>query len=120
MSSPLEGGLQQMFGAAFGGILLDGRHYSRVETRDDGGNVTSAVRKVQSVKGYRQSMTQAMRDAGYADTSAQLVIMQTYDGRVLDPIARGDKITLDGKWVIGNISPDPAHATWTCWVTIDG
>ena len=113
----LDGGLQQMFGAAFSGILLEGRHYRKTEARDNKGNVTGTVQKVQSVRGYRQGMTQAMRDAGYADDSAVLLILQTYDGRVIDTPVRGDVISLDGRWVAGDIDHDAAHVAWAVAAT---
>ena len=115
----LDGGLQQAFGAAFGRLLLDGRHSRIVEARDNKGNVTGAVTKVQSVKGFRQAMSQEMREAGYAETAAQLLVMQTYEGRVLDEVLRGDKVTLDGRWVVGDVHSDPAHTHWVLWVTRD-
>jgi len=116
----LDGDLQQMFGAAFGGVVLDGRHYHRTEERAVNGDVTSTVDKVQSVRGFRSRMTQAMREQGYADTSAQLIILQTYDGRVLSEPARGDRFKLDGNWVAGNIETDPAHTHWIISATVDG
>lgn len=115
----LDGGLQQMFGAAFSGILLEGRHYHRVEERNKAGDVTAAVDRVQSIRGYRQTMTQQWRDAGFADAEAVLLIMQTYDGRVITPIERHDRIKLDGTWVAGNIDEDAAHAAWVVGVTRD-
>jgi hypothetical protein len=113
----LDGDLQQMFGAAFGGVVLEGRHYHKTTTRQPNGDVDSEVTKTQSVRGFRMSMNQAMRDAGYADTSARLIILCTYEGRVLDPLYRGDMVRLDGDWVVGNIDSDPAHTHWVLWVT---
>jgi hypothetical protein len=108
----LDGGLQTMFGAAFGGLLLEGRHYRKAEVRDAKGNVTATVQKTQSIKGYRQSMTTAMREAGYADDSALLLILQTYEGRVIDQPLRGETISLDGRWIAGDIDHDAAHVAW--------
>lgn len=113
----LDHGLQQMFGAAFSGVLLTGRHYHRTESRDNKGNVTAPITKAQSVRGYRQAMTTALREAGFADATAVLLIMQTFDGRVIDRPMRGDTITLDGLWVAGNIDEDAAHVAWVVGVT---
>ena len=113
----LDGDLQQMFGSAFGGVVLEGRHYHKAKTRAPNGDVTAEVTKAQSVRGFRMSMSQAMRDAGYADTSARLIVLCTNEGAVIDPFARGDLVRLDGDWIVGNIDHDPAHTHWVLWVT---
>jgi hypothetical protein len=115
----LDGGLQQMFGAAFAPQLLDGRHYKSVETRDTKGNVTSAVTKVQSFKGYRQSMSKAMREAGYAPDTGVLLVLQVFEGRQLVRPNRNETALLDGTtWVVGDlIDEDAAHVAWVFAVT---
>lgn len=113
----LDGELQQMFGAAFGGIVLEGRHYHKMETRAANGDVERTVTKVQSVRGFRAQMSRAMREAGYSETSAQLIVLQTYEGRVVDTPVRQDTFALDGDWVVGNVDTDPAHTHWILWVT---
>lgn len=113
----LDGDLQQMFGAAFGGVVLEGRHYHKTKTRALNGDVTAEVTKTQSVRGFRMSMTQGMRDAGYSETSARLIVLCTYDGKVIDEFYRDDMVRLDGDWIVGNIDHDPAHTHWVLWVT---
>lgn len=110
----LDGGLQQMFGAAFAPQLLDGRHYKRVESRDAKGNVTSTITRVQSFKGYREGMTKAMRDAGYDPTTATILMLQTYEGRIIEKPLREETVKLDGvMWVLGDlIDEDAAHVAW--------
>lgn len=118
----LDGDLQQMFGDAFGDLLLEGRHYVRGEPGRDGkGNVTPGVTRVQSVKGYRQNMSTRMReDLGYTDDSAVLLILQTYQGRVIERPARGQRIVLDGDWIAGNVDEDPAHTHYIIPVSRNG
>ena len=111
----LDGGLQQMFGAAFAPQLLEGRHYRRAETRDDKGNVTSAITKVQSFRGYRQDMSQRMRDdLGDPPQTSVLLILQTYEGAVIGKPQRNEHVRLDSAdWVLGDlISEDAAHVAW--------
>jgi hypothetical protein len=110
----LDGGLQQMFGAAFAPQLLDGRHYKRTETRDNKGNVTGTVARTQSFKGYRENMSKAMRDMGYAPETVVLLILESYQGRVIETPTRGDVAQLDGqRWVLGDlVDEDAAHVAW--------
>lgn len=110
----LDGGLQQMFGAAFAPQLLDGRHYKRTEERDVKGNVTATVTKVQSFKGYRQVNAKILRDLGYAPTTAVLLILQVYEGRQIDKPQAKETAKLDGiTWVLGDlIDEDAAHVSW--------
>jgi hypothetical protein len=109
----LDGDLQAMFGAAFGGLLLEGRHYHKTETRADNGDVTATVTKVQSVSGYRE-VTRNRRGGDEPSTrTMRFLVLQTYQGRVLNELARGDELALDGlRIVIGDIDTDPAHAAW--------
>jgi hypothetical protein len=109
----LDGGLQQMFGAAFGTLLLSGRHYHRTETRNDAGDVTGTVTKVQDIHGYREiTSNRRLGDQGSGNT-LRMLVLQTYNGRALDPIARGDVLALDGlRMVVGDWDEDPAHTHW--------
>ena len=110
----LDGGLQTMMGAAFAPQLLEGRHYQRAESRDLKGNASAAVTRVQSIKGYREGMSHAMREAGYPANTARLLILQTYQGRVIAKPNREDRVKLDGvTWVLGDlIDEDAAHVAW--------
>ena len=114
----LDGELQKMFGAAFGTILLDGRHYRKTETRDAKGNVTGTVTQVQTIKGYRETKrTNDQLEKSFADDAGILLILETYQGRVISPPQRGDVVDLDGRWVIGDFNEDAAHASWVCEIT---
>jgi hypothetical protein len=109
----LDGDLQQMFGAAFGGLLLEGRHYHNTEARLANGDATATVTKVQSVRGYRDvTRNRRQGDEGAADT-VRMLVLQTYDGQVLTPIVRGDVVQMDGvRMTIGDVDEDPAHTHW--------
>jgi hypothetical protein len=108
----LDGGLQRMFGAAFGTVLLDGRHYHKTESRvEANGDVAAPVTKVQSIKGYRET-TNRRREEG-ASSAMRILVLQTYEGRQIDPIVRGDDVMLDGvRMTVGDIDEDPAHTHW--------
>lgn len=109
----LDGGLQQMFGAAFGTLLLEGRHYHLTETRASNGDVTATVTKVQSIHGYREVTRDRRNGDEGAGQSYRFLILQTFDGRVIQPIARGDLIALDGLRVrLGSSDEDAAHTHW--------
>lgn len=113
----LDGGLQAVFGAAFAGVYLDGRHYQKAKSFDTKGNATGAVTKVQSVKGYRERKTDAMRAAGFADNESLLMILQTYDGLPIEKPKRESLIALDGRWIVGDIEADPANVYWAIRAT---
>jgi hypothetical protein len=115
----LDGGLQQMFGAAFAPQLLEGRHYRRAEVRDNKGNVTATVTQAQSFRGYRQGMTKAMVAAGYAPNTAVLLVLQVYEGQPIPAPKRGETVRLDGTdWILGDlIDEDAAHVSWLFAVT---
>lgn len=114
----LDGGLQAIFGQAFSGVYLDGRHYQKRKDFDDSGNASGTVIKVQSVKGYRERVTDAMRAAGYADNESVLMILQTFDGLPIDKPMRESVIAIDGgRWIVGDDSEDPAHVYWAFRVT---
>lgn len=108
----LDGGLQQMFGAAFGTVLLEGRHYHKTESRPAAnGDVQAPVTKVQSIHGYRETSNR-LRVEG-SSSAMRLLVLQTYQGRVLNPIVRGDDVLLDGvRMTVGDVDEDPAHTHW--------
>jgi hypothetical protein len=114
----LDGGLQAIFGAAFSAVYLDGRHYQKAKAFDTGGNATGTVIKVQSVKGYRERITDAMRAAGFADNESLLMILQTFDGLPIEKPLRTSVILLEGqRWIVGDIDEDPAHVYFAIRVT---
>lgn len=109
----LDGGLQQMFGAAFGTLLLEGRHYHVTEDRSDNGDVSAAVTKAQSVRGYREVRSNRRSGDEGASNAYRFLILQTYEGKVIDPLARGDVLAIDGaRVVIGDLDEDAAHTHW--------
>ncbi len=115
----LDGSLRQMFGAAFGTVLLNGSHFARTETVATNGDVTSVLATVaQPVKGYREQTTDRMRELGYTDSEARLLILQTYGGAIVTAPNRDDVIDLDGvRWICGDIGEDAAHTHWTIRAT---
>lgn len=112
----LDGDLQRMFGAAFGTLLLEGRHYHKTKTPAENGDMSATVTKVQAFRGYRDNTMTARRgDEGNAKT-VRVLVLQSYDGRPLDPIVPGDVLKLDGLTItVGNpVVEDAAHTHWVC------
>jgi hypothetical protein len=109
----LDGGLQQMFGAAFGTLLLEGRHYRYTESRAPNGDVSAPLTKVQSVRGYRETTrNRRSGDEGSGD-AIRFLVLQTYDGRVIDPVQRGDVVAIDGLRIrVADSDEDAAHTHW--------
>jgi hypothetical protein len=114
MSGALDGGLQATLGQAFSGLFLEARHYRKDFTRSTNGDVSRAVIRVQPLKAQRDSSFVARREGdGFTDTTGRLIVLQTYEGRAVDPIAEGEEIRLQGiKWKIGNVTADPANSHW--------
>lgn len=108
----LDGGLQQMFGAAFGAVLLDGRHYHKTTSTLPNGDASAPVTKVQSIKGYREDTKNRRREEG-SGNAMRMLVLQTYEGRVIDRVVRGDVVQLDGlRLVVDDVDEDAAHAGW--------
>jgi hypothetical protein len=110
----LDGGLQSIFGAAFGGIYSDGTLYviERVEN-EDGGFTPYERRK--AIKGQVDACTEAMRQqAGYTERDARLMVLQIDQHAC--PVARPTtdaQITLGGtRWAVGSVEADPANTHW--------
>lgn len=114
MNGPLDGGIQAEFGAIFGAVYLDARHYRRVKTSAANGDVTGTVEKVQSVKACRDTTTDRMRsELAFTDKDARIFMLQTYDGRAVDAPRREDRIRLDGvDWMVGDVDEDVGKSHW--------
>lgn len=112
MTGLLDGGLQGVFGAAFGGIYLDATlHRKGLVFASDGG-VSSPGDSDEPVKAHFASVTEAMRQAeGYSERDVALLILQS--GVSAAPTT-DDAITLSGqRWAIaGPITEDPARTHW--------
>lgn len=110
----LDGGIQAEFGAAFGAVYLDARHYRRKQTAADNGDITGTVEKVQSVKACRDTTSDRMRaDLGFTDKDARLFVLQAYNGRAVDAPGKEDRIRLEGvDWIVGDVDEDVARSHW--------
>lgn len=109
----LDGGLQQTFGAAFASVMLDARHYHKRTDVAGNGDVSRPVIVTQTVKGYAETRSDRLRELGYTDKEARLIVMQTYQGRVVQQPVKNDVILLNGvRWIVGESEADGASAAW--------
>lgn len=106
----LDGGLQSIFGAAFGTIYLDGS-LIRVTTTDDGTGSLTESATASAIKGQLDAVTEKMRQsAGYTDGDMRIIVLQS--GVSIEPDT-DDRIVLGGKaWSIADIEADPAQTHW--------
>ncbi len=106
----LDGGLQSVFGAAFGSIYLDGS-LIRVTLVDDGEGGGSEITETHPIKGQVDAVTERMRQsAGYTDGDMRIIVLQA--GLGFRPNT-DDRITLGGRnWAIADIEADPANTHW--------
>lgn len=112
----LDGGIQALFGTAFGVLYLDGT-LVRVTLTSDGQGGGTATPTPQSCKLQVDACTEAMRaQAGYTDKDVRIIVLQSgVTGGDIDTdckiIARG--VTYDVAWV----TQDPAVSYWECRAT---
>lgn len=104
----LDGGLQAVFGAAFGTIYLSGTLHR--QTRTEGYNGDVSVTWADSPIRYQPDrITEAMRQAeGFTDKDAAFIILQA---GVAEPNT-DDEFTASGRWAIKSVDADPANTHW--------
>lgn len=106
----LDGGLQGIFGAAFGGLYLDGT-LQKITYVDDGTGSATEVSTDYEIKGQIDAANQAMREQdGYSAGDMRIIILQA-DVPVTPNTDH--RVILGGKlWNIANIEADPANTHW--------
>jgi hypothetical protein len=117
----LDGGLQRMFGAAFSGIVLSGQLFQRLEDEQENGDVNTSWGRAIPIKGYREQQSERTRaDLGYSSKEARLMVFQLADGRQVPEPKPGDRLQLDGRWIVGDdIVADAASVAWSIRATKD-
>lgn len=104
----LDGGLQAVFGAAFGGIYLPGTLHRPTRTEADNGDVTVAWTDA-PMKYQPDRITEAMRQAeGFTDKDAAFIILQAG----VAPFDTDAEATMGGRWAIKSVDADPASTHW--------
>lgn len=108
--SVLDGGLQSVFGAAFGAIYLTGT-LTRVTLVDDGYGGWTETTATSTIKAQVDAVTEQMRQsAGYTAGDMRIIVLQA--GINAMPTT-DDRLTLGGrKWSIADIEADPANTHW--------
>lgn len=106
----LDGGLKNIFGAAFGSIYLDG-HLIRVTMTDDGEGGWSEAFAAYPIKGQTDAVTERMRlNAGYTDGDMRVLVLQA--GSPVAPLT-DDRVILGNEvWDVSGIEADPANTHW--------
>jgi hypothetical protein len=104
----LDGGLQAVFGAAFGVIYLPGEIHRAVRDEADNGDVS--VCWAHSPMRYQPDrITEAMRQAdGFTDKDAAFLILQAG----VDEPDTDCEMTAGGRWAIKSVDADPANTHW--------
>lgn len=110
MAALLNGGLQAVFGAAFGAVYLPG-YLLRTTLTDDGEGGYSTSHAVHAIKGQVDQASERMRRAdGYTDGDMRVIVLQS--GVTVEPNT-DDLTVLGGKvWVLSGIQADPAITHW--------
>lgn len=106
----LDGGLQSIFGAAFGSIYLHGS-LVRVTLTDDGYGGLTENATSNDIRGQVDAVTEKMRQsASYTDGDMRIIILQS--GVEFEPDT-DCRVALGGKyWSIADIEADPAQTHW--------
>lgn len=114
----LDGGLQRIFGTALGGVYLRGTliREDRIEDEDGG------FQKYLRTKGVRyqfDTVTEAMRNAGYTERDARVLILQLdQHGCALErPTSDAQLLAQGVYWALSEIEGDPGSTHWAARAT---
>jgi hypothetical protein len=107
----LDGGLQAIFGQAFGPRLLDATLH-KVTLTDDGTGGFSSASLPYPVKGMIDDYSDYTRaQLGVPQTDVRLIVMQY--GVPVEPQLQDELTIRDRRYALSRIKADPANATWT-------
>lgn len=108
----LDGQLQQIFGSAFGPLLLDGIIHSTTRTDDGQGGYISGVAVQYPCKLFSETYSDFFRtQSGIPDTDIRIIALQLDVG--YQPTT-DDEVEMQGRrYKIMAIEVDPAKVTWT-------
>lgn len=114
--SLLGGGIASIFGAAFGGIFLDGAlHRDGTDPiYDNEGNITGYAGGADiPIKVQRDACTYAMRQSeGYSEGDVRIIILTAGLGV---EVTTDCQVTVSGKrWMVGSADLDAASSHWVC------
>lgn len=106
----LDGGMQGIFGAAFGAVYPSG-YLLRTTLTDDGEGGYTTSHAVHAIKGQVDQASERMRRAeGYTDGDMRVIVLQS--GVAVEPNT-DDLAILGGKvWALSGIQADPAVTHW--------
>lgn len=111
----LDGGLQSVFGAAFGTIYLSGTLHRQTRTEADNGDV-SVTWADAPMKYQPDRITEAMRQAdGFTDKDAAFLILQSGQAPINDDdefTAKASPAEPARRWAVKSNDSDPAGTHW--------
>lgn len=110
MSALLGGGLQRVFGAAFGAIYLDAMLHRRIKTFGAGGDATVSEADA-TCKAAVDSASRAMRgEAGYVEGDVAIFVLRAGGPQT---ITTDDEITVGGeRFMIESVATDIGRTHW--------
>lgn len=116
----LDGGLQAVFGAAFGPMFLDGTLHTMTETPDGQGGYTSVNADV-PIKVMVETYSQQYRQRNSIPVNdVRLIVLQLGTGSAIPEITLSSEITVNGiqgnpsiRYTLHDREQDPARAAWT-------
>lgn len=110
----LDGGIQSLFGTAFGTFYLPALIIRVVVTPDGSGGVIEQTASI-PCRVQQDAVTDQMRlNGGYSETDARFLILQLGVG----PINSDDRLSFnDATYLLSNPSQDPGKSYWACRAT---
>lgn len=106
----LNGGLARVFASAFASIYLPATLHTPSDTDDGKGTVARTFADA-PVRAQADAVTWAMRQAGYTDADARLLILTAG----APPVTTECQVTVKGlRYAIKAVALDPAGAVYDC------
>lgn len=123
MASALNGGIQALFGAAFGGLYLNATLYGGGRYIYDGaGNIIGYDEGEQVCKAQVDAVDWAMRQEGYVDGDVKIIILSQGLSRPVNAdhqiAVQADRFAIEGggyqRWSLSGIAMDAAGSHFVC------